>query len=708
MLNISGRPRLELVRQAEAAECGLACLVMVGNYHGHRIQLSTLRRRFSVSMKGQTLRTLTEIAAAIGLSSRPVRCELSELGTIQKPAILHWGGNHFVVLEKTSGSRVVVHDPAAGVLSLTWEQASARFTGVALEISPSATFRPQRESNPLTLSSLVRIPRDAMRGLLQAICLSLVVELLVLVSPLYMQLTIDQGIVKEDVSLLNMLALTFGLVLLFRVITFGLRGFTIQFISHSVSFEMQARVFAHMLRLPLEWFHKRHVGDIQSRFHAIQPIQAFIANGAISALFDSVLSLLVLAMMFAYSPKLTLIVLASVLAYLVIRIGGIHTQRRLAGDTIVTQAAEQTRFLESIRAIETIKASGAEVMREGQQRNAIAASMNAMIRSGNVQLVFSGVAAALDGLADILVVYLAARGIIKGQLSVGMLGAFMAYKSQFGMRATNLVEQFISWRMLSIDLERLSDIALSPTERRVENGGADGDLVGGLQCQDLHFAYAFGEKPVLRGLNLRIAPGDYVAIIGPSGGGKSTLLKLLVGLYRPTSGQVLIDGRPVEHWDIKRLRKQIALVTQDDNLLAGSIAENIGMFDETVDMDRVVRCAQAAQIHDEITAMPMAYETLVGDMGSSLSGGQKQRVMIARALYRQPRILILDEGTSHLDVINERAINDALANLNITRIVVAHRPETIRAADRRIVLQNGLLDEPSLADRPAKPAQEAV
>ncbi len=703
ILNLSGQKRLDLVRQSETAECGLACLAMVAGFHGYKTTLSALRHRFNVSMKGQTLKTMIDIAAALGLSARPVRCELHELAQLQKPAILHWEGNHFVVLEKVDGRRLTIYDPAAGITRPMWSDVSAKFTGIALELSPAPTFQPQTERSRLTLTSLLRISPDALRGLIQSICLSIVIEFLALATPLYTQLAIDNGVVKADLSLLNMLAVTFTLVLVFRVFTVALRGVTLQFISHSISFEMQARVFHHMVRLPLEWFHKRHVGDIQSRFRAIQPIQAFIANGAIAAVFDGVLASLVLVLMLFYSLPLTGIAVSVVLIYLLIRTASIHLQRRLAGDTIVAQANEQTRFLESVRAIETIKASAAETLREGQQRNAIAASINALIRSGNITIAFNGLAALLDGAADIAIVFFGARSIIAGEMTVGMLGAFLAYKMQFGARMTGLVDQFIAWRMLSVDLDRLSDIALTAPEPRVDGGGHEADLSGSIVCRNLSFTYGFGEPPVLSQANLDVAPGDYVAIVGPSGGGKSTLVKLLIGLYRPSSGQVLIDGRPISTWNVRSLRRQIALVSQDDALLSGSIAENIAMFDEAIDMDRVVACATAAQIHESVVEMPMGYETLVGDMGSSLSGGQKQRVMIARALYRRPRILILDEGTSHLDVANERAVNEALGVLKITRVVVAHRPETIQAANRRLLLQNGRLFELTPADEPASP-----
>jgi ATP-binding cassette subfamily B protein RaxB len=319
----------------------------------------------------------------------------------------------------------------------------------------------------------------------------------------------------------------------------------------------------------------------------------------------------------------------------------------------------------------------------------VAASINAQIRSGNINIGYAGVEQLLNGLTDILVVYLGARAVMSADMTVGMLTAFLAYKAQFVARFDRFVEQTIAFKLLDLQLERLADVALSPREGHLDAGGYDAPVQGAIECRNLTFRYAFGEPFVLSNLSLQIAPGECVAIVGASGCGKTTLACLLTGLYVPSAGEVLIDGRSAHDWNKRSLRTQLSYVSQDDQLLAGSIAENIAFFDEQIDMDRVRECATIACIDDEIVAMPMAYESLVGDMGSSLSGGQKQRILIARALYRSPRILVLDEGTSHLDVANERAISASLAALPITRIIIAHRPETIASADRIICLDRG-------------------
>lgn len=683
-INLSGRRRLPLIRQVEAAECGLASIAMVAGYYNHDVDLATLRRRFGLSMKGVTLRTMIDIAAALGLSSRPVRCEAHEIGILRHPAILHWGTNHFVVLERATRGCIVIHDPAHGRMTVPAAVVSKMFTGVALELTPNTSFQRTRERAPLKLGSLFSLEGGVGTALLQTLVLSLVVEALLIASPLYLQFVIDDAVIKGDAGLLKVLALAFGLLTLFRVAAMLLRGLTTQFVSSVLAFDMKGRIFHHMVRLPLEWFQKRQIGDVQSRFWAVRSIQAFVSQGALTGLMDGVLGSAVLVLMFMYSPLLVAIVLSSLVAYMLLKVFSFQITKRFAADSIVTDAREQTRFLETLRAAQTIKASGSETTRESQYRNTSAASINAQIRSANITLGTLAVDQAINGLTDVAVIYVGGSSVIAGHLTVGMLTAFLAYKGQFVARFTNLLEQLFAWRLLDLQLERLADIVLTPKEERVDHGGHEGLVDGQIECRSLAFRYAYGDPLVLLGLNLSIKPGECVAIAGASGCGKSTLAKLLTGLYQPSSGEVLIDGRPLTHWNNRSLRSQISYVSQDDQLLAGSIGENISFFAEQIDMKLVHECARAAYVHDEISMMPMGYESLVGDMGSSLSGGQKQRIIIARALYRRPRILIMDEATAHLDVTNEQAITRALADLTITRVIIAHRPETISAADRVI------------------------
>jgi len=704
LLNLTGLTRLPVIHQAEAAECGLACLAMVAGWHGYDTDLISLRRRFPISLKGVTLKTLIEIAGTIGFGTRALRCELEDLPKLRTPCIIHWEFKHFVVLKRVKGDRVWLHDPAVGIRILRLKEISAYFTGVALELTPTPAFTKKRERNPVKLSSLWRWMPDTQSALIQGFILSLLLEIFVLLNPYYMQLIIDEAILKSDEDLLVGLGTAFALLCVFNTAVGALRGLVFQYLANVLSFDMEARLFHHLLRLPLSYFQKRSLGDLLQRFHALEPIKQFIVSGGIAAVLDGSLALFTGALMLIYSLKLGFIAVGVFLLYLVIRLGALSLARRYAADVMVTDAKEQTKFLETIRAIQTIKVSGGETNREGVWRNLYAAKLNATIKSGNLTIIYQNLNTLLSGLSDVALIYLAAKDAIAGQMTIGVITAFMAYKGQFMTRLTSLVDQAIQFRLLDVQLDRVGDIALAERE-----AGADAlpiteeTLNGRIEIKGLEFAYGPSEPRVVKDLNLTIEPGEFVAIVGPSGAGKSTLLKLLVGLYEPTSGEVLIDGRPIKTLGTATLRRQVGVVMQEDQLLAGTIAENIALFDDRINMEHVRFCAVLATIDAEIMAFPMQYNSLVGDMGSALSSGQKQRVIIARALYRDPKILVMDEGTAHLDPHGQSEIGKVLRQLPITRIVVAHSQSMIQAADRSFNLQNGTLHPQRANELLAKP-----
>jgi ATP-binding cassette, subfamily B, bacterial CvaB/MchF/RaxB len=313
--------------------------------------------------------------------------------------------------------------------------------------------------------------------------------------------------------------------------------------------------------------------------------------------------------------------------------------------------------------------------------------VSANVRLGRAKIAFGTVNDLIFGAETILTVYLAARFVLANEMTVGMIFAFMAYKQHFTEKSVALVEKALELRILGLHLERLSDIALTSLEKGHDQPLAYvRPLQGAIELRNVSFRYAESEPFVLESINLGIEPGEFVTITGPSGGGKTTLIKVMLGLLEPTSGEVLIDGVPLSTVGARAFREQVAAVMQDDQLLSGSIADNICFFDPDYDQEKLLRCAQLAGIHAEVMAMPMTYNSLVGDMGSSLSGGQKQRVLLARALYREPRILFLDEGTAHLDLDNERFINDSLRRLSMTRVSVAHRPDVANGASKVVRL----------------------
>ena len=682
-LILAARRRLPIVRQTEAAECGLACLAMIASYHGYRIDLNTLRRRHPVSLKGVTLRGLMQVASQLDLAGRPLRFELEHLAQLQLPAILHWDMNHFVVLGAASMRGVVIHDPGSGIRSMSLNEASKHLTGIALELSPTAGFTPKNEAARLPFAIFWSELAGSTPALLQILVLSLILEFFIICSPFYLQLTVDDVIARGDVDLLPVLALGFGLLTAIKVAAGAIRSLVILAMQNLLHFQIGARLFHHLVRLPLAFFEKRHIGDILSRFTSIEPIRNLMAEGMIAATVDGMMALATLVMICVYSVQLASVVLIAFLAYAAVRLGLYRMFRLRSEAAIETKALENSMFVETVRAVQSLKLFNRETEREGQWLNRYADTVSANVRLGRARVVFTTLNEAIFGIENIVTVYLAARLALANDVTVGMVFAFMSYKQQFTDKAVLLVEKALEFRILDLHLQRLADIALSPPEPGHDRSlGYARPIRGRIELRNLFFRYAETEPFVLADISFTVEPGSFVTIMGPSGGGKTTLVKIMLGLLQPTSGEVLIDGVPLATVGARAYREQIAAVMQDDQLLSGSIADNICFFDPSFDEHWMIHCAQLAAVHDEIMLMPMTYNSLVGDMGSSLSGGQKQRVLLARALYRRPRMLFLDEGTAHLDVDNERHIHQSLKHLEMTRISVAHRPDISAGADR--------------------------
>jgi ATP-binding cassette subfamily B protein RaxB len=603
--------------------------------------------------------------------------------------------NHFVVLEAVKRGKALIHDPDGRSIWMPLTEVSGHFTGVALELRPDGSFGQGRERDRLRLSQLWRRMTGMKRALAQVLVLSFVLQTFALASPYYMQLAIDRALSALDHDLLAVLALGFGLFTLINVIATGLRAFVLLVTGTTLGATLAANIGLRLLRLPVDWFEKRHTGDILSRFQSVAPIQSMLTQGAVAGLVDGVMAVLTLALMVYYSAMLAFIAVGSFLLYAGVRLVSFSFEREAREGAIVAHGKEQSVLMESLRGITTLRLFGRETLRHALWHGRLVDAVNAEVRTARIGIWQTSANTLVFGLENILSIWLAIRMVMDGAgLSLGMLFAFMAYKTQFVTKATSLIDQTIAFQMLGLHLERLSDIALSTEDRGfTRDMDAQTSLVGRIELRDIFYRYAPDDPLILNGLNLIVEAGEHVAITGPSGGGKSTLVKLLLGFVDPESGDMLVDGLPVARFGLRSYQGQIAAILQEDSLFAGTLVDNIALFDDAVDMERVIATAMAAAIHEDIMRMPMRYETLVGDMGSALSGGQKQRILLARALYRQPRILIMDEGTAHLDAEHELAVNAAISSMGITRIVIAHRHETIRAANRVLLLAQGILHE---------------
>jgi len=689
--------RLPVLLQTEATECGLACLGMIASWHGHRTDMAALRGRFPVSLKGATLSQLVAVASRMDLAARPLKLELTHLAQLRLPCVLHWNFNHFVVLKAVRAGSVVIHDPALGERTVPMDEVSRAFTGVALELWPTAQFQRRDETQTVTLRQLMGHVSGLGRSFGLILVLALSLELFGLVSPFYLQWVIDNVLASADRDLLATLALGFALLLVFQQTLSAGRGWMLMYLGTTLNVQWRANVFTHLLRLPMGYFEKRHLGDIVSRVASIDQIERTLTTSFLEAILDGVFTVAILAMMLLYSPVLASIAVGAMLLYGLGRCLWFGALRGATEEKIVHSARQQSHFLETVRGVKVIKLFQRQDERRSRWLNLLVDQVNADLRSQKMMLVIKAMNGLLFGLQNVLIIYLGAGLVLDGNFTVGMFVAFNAYKLQFDNRVAALIDKLFEMRMLRLQGERLADIVLTEPEPAAPLADDGATRVPSLETRGLRFRYGEGEPYILDGVDLRIDAGESVAIVGPSGCGKSTLMNVLLGILPPTEGQLLVGGDSLGPGGVETLRAMVGTVLQDDSLFAGSIGENISFFDPSADPAWIAECAAVAAVAADIAAMPMGYNTLIGDMGTVLSGGQKQRILLARALYKRPRILFLDEATSHLDVERERQVNAAISALRITRVIIAHRPETIASADRVVVLAEGKVVTPRVA-----------
>lgn len=686
-LVLSGRLSVPVILQSESAECGLACLAMVAARHGNREGLASLRARFGIGVRGSTLNQLISIGNQIGMTTRALRCELTDLGELDCPAILHWDFTHFVVLVRMRRGRAVIHDPAVGVLEMPLAEVGNHFTGIALEMAPGPAFTLAKPERVPTLKSLLTGLTALVPFLLQILVLSVLLQIVALALPFYMQIVVDDVLAKRDADLLTLLAVGFGLITCFSLVTEAIRGYAGIYLTNQLSYLLGARLFQHLMRLPADFFHRRQVGDIVSRFGSLKPVQDFITGSSITVVLDGLMAITTLTLMTLYSPMLTMIVVVAMGIYLGIQLALYSPLKHRNHEAIAAEARADTYFIETIRSMNVIKRFGIESGRNSDWQNRQADTINARVRSERLALWVQLADSAVTGLSHVVVVYAGARIVLAGDMTIGMLYAFLAYRNHLTNAVTSLINELVRYLMLSLHLERLADLQLAEPEPE-DQAASRLPVKGGLAMTDAGFRYSTADPWIFRHVSLSIQAGESVAIHAPSGCGKSTLMSCLQRNLRLTEGDLKVDGKPATRVGHQAIREATAAVMQDDRLLAGTLMSNIAFGDTVPVPERARAAAKIACIHDEIAEMPMGYDSLVGEMGASMSAGQIQRVLIARALYRQPTILFLDEGTAHLDPATERQVMKNILALGMTCVFITHNRASLALADR-VLLGNG-------------------
>jgi ATP-binding cassette subfamily B protein RaxB len=682
---------LPVVLQSNSGECGIACVAMVAHALGRPTSVGEIRRKSGYATLGNTLRALMDIAGSVGLRGRALRLEPDAAERLVTPCILLWGTHHFVVLKRATRRTWTIHDPAVGVRRYRRRDAERLFSGIALELTAVQDgFRAEPPAR-LRLRAFWS-QADGLWPVLAWICaLSVVLQAIALVSPLYVQLVVDDALARNDEDLLPVLALAFGALAVLGAGAAHLRSLIAVEAGAALEERLATNVCAHLLRLPLLYFAQRDIGDISARFGSLQPVLKTLTSAVVTVVIDGLLATTTLVLLFTYHVPLASFVCACLLITLLGKLAVVGRLRTLNADVIRSTAGEQTTFIESLRSIVSLKANGMEEARTTVWRNrhldSVAAATRLAVCGARVEL-SQGLLAAIE---NVVVVYVGAIAVTDGDLTIGMLYAFIAYRSHFSRAATGLLEQIVELRMLRLHLERLADIVLTPASTDAQERLIEAGIRGGIAAEGVAFRYADHLHEVLSDVHLAISPGEQVAIVGGSGSGKSTLLRILIGLIEPTAGRVVLDdGRPLARCR-RALETGTGVVLQGDALFTGSIRDNVALFALDVDDARVLECCRLAAIDDDIRALPMGYETPIGDMGITLSAGQAQRLLIARALYKVPRVLVLDEATANLDDATRARVNANLVGLGTTVVRVTHRPDEIDSADSVYALRAGRL-----------------
>lgn len=689
--------RYPYFEQQSASDCGAACLVMVGRYWGKRFSVSRLRDIANVDRNGASLRGLAAAAESIGFTTRPVKASLDKLAQQRLPAIIHWEGRHYIVVYEVRGKLVVVADPAIGQCSLTHEQFKAGWTGYTLLLQPTALLKNAKEvSTPFW--QFFELAKPHWLVLLEVFAASVLIQIFGLITPLFTQLLLDRVVVQR--SSLTLTAVGLGLLIfgLFRVAMTGLRQYLLDHTANRVDLALIVGFIGHAFRLPLSYFESRYVGDIIARVQENRKIQRFLTGEALSIVLDLLTVFVYVGLMVWYSWQMALLTLAIVPPFVLLALIATPFLQRISREIFGAYNEETGYLIQSLTGIRTVKSMAVEQTVRWNWEALFGKSINKNLSGqviGNVLQIFS---ATIETVATTALLWFGAWQVIQNQLTIGQLVAF-------NMLLGNVISPFqrltILWNELQevvIAVERINDVVDAEPEEDLQHQARQSlpPIHGSVRFLSVTFRYhPESDVNTLENISFEIQPGQTVALVGRSGSGKTTLSKLILGLYPATEGKILIDGYDVTSLSLRSLRQQIGVVDQDTFVFGGTIRENICIGYPEATLEDVIEAARQAGAHSFIKDLPMGYETQIGEGGGMLSGGQRQRLAIARALLGNPRLLVLDEATSHLDAESERIIQTNLNTIlqDRTTLVIAHRLSTVRNADLILVLDRGVLVE---------------
>ncbi|HKQ77909.1 MAG TPA: peptidase domain-containing ABC transporter [Blastocatellia bacterium] len=685
--------RIPYIQQMSATECGAACLTMALAWFGKHVPLAEVRQVAGVDRDGATALSILHAARWYGLRARGVKLELEGLPYLDRGAILHWEFSHFVVFDRLRKDGVEIIDPASGRRVVSFDQFNRSFTGVALTLSPAEEFRQTSEQRNVVWT-YVRQFLGQTRLWRRIVVVTALLQLFALGLPLLTGTLVDRIIPRGDAGLLHLLGAGLLGIVVFSGLTSVLRAQLLLHLRTKLDAKMTLGFLDHLVSLPFGFFQQRSEGDLMMRVNSNTTIREMLTSSALSGLLDGVMAISYLAILLMANAAMCAIVLSLAFLQAAVFLFSYRRYQDLMSQDLQTQAKAQSYLVQMLAGIETLKANGVEERAVEQWSNLFVDGLNVSLSRGRLSATVDSLMGILKSGSPLLVMWFGGWLTLNGDLSLGTMLALNALAAGFLGPASTLISMALQLQLLRSYVDRIDDVLAAPPEQNKDKVAPAPTLRGEIELRDLSFSYSANSSSAgVRGVSVKIKPGQKVAIVGQSGAGKSTLAKLLLGLYRPSSGSILFDGVDIAGYDLRSVRRQCGIVTQRSHLFSGTIRENISLNDPGVPLDAVIEASRLACLHDDVTGMPMGYETVLADGGSSISGGQRQRVALARALVNRPAIILLDEATSELDSITEAEAHLNLSGLSCTRIVIAHRLSTITDADLILVMDSGKLVE---------------
>ncbi|NBD18555.1 MAG: ATP-binding cassette domain-containing protein [Cyanobacteria bacterium] len=686
------------VEQHSSSDCGVACLVMISRYWQKRFSINSVRRLGDIGRSGASLSVLAKVAEKLGYITKPVRASLGALvnTTQNNPWIAHWQGDHYVVVYRVNRNRVLIADPARGKQRLSRKQFLESWTGYALLLEPTTDLEEFPEEKP-SLGKFFKLLLPYKSTAFQVIVASLLIQLFGVVTPLFTQIILDQVVVNNSLTMLHVFALGILFFGMAEVILSGTRQYLLSYLSNILDLTMIGGFIRHTMKLPLKFFESRHVGDIITRVSENRKIQRFLLNKGMIAWLDILMSVVYLGLMFYYNWRLTLLIIALIPPIVILTLIATPWIRKISREVFNQSAEQNSALVETMTGIETVKTTASEQEMRWRWEDYLTDFLNIRFQRQKLVVKLEAANKLINVIGTTALLWYGAKLVIQGQLSIGQLVAFNMLLGRVINPILTLANVWDELQEVLISVERLNDVFTVQSEETAEqNLLALPSLMGEVNVDHVTFRYSSdSDRNAVDGITFQANPGETIALVGRSGSGKTTLAKLLQGLYQPDFGHIYIDGHDLANVSPQSLRSQLGVVSQDCFLFSGTILENITLYRPDFTLEEVIEVAKLAEAHSFIQAMPLGYNTKVGERGANLSGGQRQRIAIARALLDNPKILILDEATSSLDTESEQRFQDNLKRVSQERttFIIAHRLSTVRNADCILVLDQGLLVE---------------